>query len=175
MPTLRLALAIALAVAACAGKTPPPAPPPAAEPTAQPAPAPAPPPAPAAPAEPPRRAAVSPASVYFEFDSSDLSADGRSTLQSLSGALKERADLQVRIEGNCDERGSSEYNLALGQRRADAAKRYLVNLGVDASRVTAISNGEEKPRAPGHDEAAWRENRRDDLLPGNEAVGRSMQ
>jgi len=77
----------------------------------------------------------------------------------------------VRIEGNCDERGTTEYNLALGQRRAESAKKYLENLGLEASRITAVSNGKEKPRAPGHDEDSRRENRRDDLMQGNNAVG----
>jgi peptidoglycan-associated lipoprotein len=86
--------------------------------------------------------------------------------------MQKRADLHVRIEGNCDERGTGEYNLALGQRRAEAAKKYLLNLGLAGSRITAISNGKEKPRNPGHDEAAWQENRRDDLLPSNSSVGR---
>ena len=80
-------------------------------------------------------------------------------------------DLHVRIEGNCDERGTTEYNLALGQRRAESAKKYLENLGLEASRITAVSNGKEKPRAPGHDEDSRRENRRDDLMQGNNAVG----
>jgi peptidoglycan-associated lipoprotein len=117
-------------------------------------------------------AAVQQASVYFAFDSSTLSPEARKTLQSFFEAMQKRPDLKVRIEGNCDERGTGEYNLALGQRRADAAKKYLVNLGLAGSRITAISNGKEKPRNPGHDEAAWQENRRDDLLPSNNNVGR---
>jgi peptidoglycan-associated lipoprotein len=76
----------------------------------------------------------------------------------------------VRIEGNCDERGTADYNLALGQHRADAAKMYLEALGLDASRIVTVSNGEEKPRELGHDERAWKENRRADLIPTNVAV-----
>jgi peptidoglycan-associated lipoprotein len=136
------------------------------QPVAQPAPAPAPSPAP-----PPRetpaevRPAVAAASIYFEYDSSTLSDDSRSKLQSFFASVQDRPDLRVRIEGNCDERGTAEYNLALGQRRADAAKRYLADLGLPGSRMTTISNGKEKPRARGQDEGAWRDNRRDDLLP----------
>jgi len=114
-------------------------------------------------------------SIYFDFDSSELSPDARSTLQTFYDKARQRPDLNTRIEGNCDERGTEEYNLALGQRRADSAKTYLVNLGLDASRITTISNGKERPRAPGHDEAAWRENRRADLLPVTSAVGQASR
>ena len=107
---------------------------------------------------------VAPVSIYFDFDSSTISDEGRSKLQSFSEAAR-RSDLRVRIEGNCDERGTAEYNLALGQRRADAAKKYLVNLGMDGSRIRTVSNGKEKPRSQAHDEDAWRENRRDDVQP----------
>jgi peptidoglycan-associated lipoprotein len=135
------------------------------QPIAQPAPppAPAPPPRETPPAE--VRPTVAAASIYFDYDSSTLSDDSRSKLQSFFAAVQDRSDLRVRIEGNCDDRGTAEYNLALGQRRADAAKRYLADLGFPGSRMTTISNGKEKPRARGQDEAAWRENRRDDLLP----------
>ncbi|HUJ27637.1 MAG TPA: OmpA family protein [Myxococcales bacterium] len=112
-----------------------------------------------------------PASIYFDYDSSTLKPGARSELDQFAQAIRTRPDLHVRIEGNCDERGTTEYNLALGQHRADAAKKYLERLGLDASRVTAVSNGNEKPRAPGHDEDSWRENRRDDLLPANDTVG----
>ena len=140
------------------------------QPTPQPQPVVQPQPAPA-PAPPPRetpaevRPTVAAASIYFDYDSSTLSDDSRSKLQSFFAAVQNRPDLRVRIEGNCDERGTAEYNLELGQRRADAAKRYLADLGLPGSRMTTISNGKEKPRARGEDEAAWRENRRDDLLP----------
>ena len=107
---------------------------------------------------------VAPVSIYFDFDSSTISDEGRSKLQSFYEAAR-RSDLRVRIEGNCDERGTAEYNLALGQRRADAAKKYLMNLGMDGSRIQTVSNGKEKPRARGHDEDGWRENRRDDVQP----------
>ena len=158
----KLAGCFAVVLAACAS-TPPPTPTPQPAPVATPAPAPAPPPPrEAPPAE--TRPMVAPVSIYFDFDSSTISDEGRSKLQSFYEAAR-RSDLPVRIEGNCDDRGTAEYNLALGQRRADAAKRYLANLGFPGSRMTTISNGKEKPRARGQDEAAWHENRRDDLLP----------
>jgi peptidoglycan-associated lipoprotein len=163
-----LALA-AVTAAACAHAPPPAEAPP--QPVQQAAPAPATPP-PSTP-EPAPAPAPQPlpqqVSVYFEFDSSTLSADARSRLQSFYGEVRDRSDVRVRIEGNCDERGTAEYNVALGQRRADAAKKYLQDLGLDSSRITAISNGEEKPRDPGHKESAWRENRRDDLIPASGA------
>ncbi|HET7788949.1 MAG TPA: OmpA family protein [Myxococcales bacterium] len=170
-------LALAAVTAAACAHAPPPPPPEAPPPTQQAAPAPAAPP-PAAP-EPAPAPAPQPlpqqVSIYFEFDSSTLSADSRSRLQSFYGEVRDRSDVRVRIEGNCDERGTSEYNLALGQRRADAAKKYLQDLGLDSSRITAISNGEEKPRDPGHKESAWRENRRDDLIPGTGASASSAR
>src|SRR6266851_3748274 len=114
-------------------------------------------------------------SVFFEFDSSTLTSEAKDKLSAVGTVLAKYAELKVRIEGNCDERGTEEYNLALGQRRADAAKKYLERLGLDASRITTVSNGKEKPRALGHDEDSWRENRRDDLLPGNNAVGQPIR
>ncbi len=107
---------------------------------------------------------IAPASVYFRFDSADLTDETRAALQKIFDEVQQRPDVTLRIEGNCDERGTTEYNLALGQRRADAAKGYLSNLGLDASRIATLSYGNERPRALGHDEAAWRENRRDDVL-----------
>jgi peptidoglycan-associated lipoprotein len=157
---------IFLLVAACSHAEPAPTrvatPQPIAQPTPVSAAAPVAPPAPA-----PLPAAPVRAAVYFSFDSSELSSESQSTLQATSDQAQAYSADGIRIEGNCDERGSREYNIALGQRRADAAKRYLINLGVDASRVTAISYGKERPRALGHDEAAWRQNRRDDVIPSS--------
>jgi peptidoglycan-associated lipoprotein len=102
-------------------------------------------------------------SVFFEFDSATLTQEARDRLSAVGNILAKHHALKVRIEGNCDERGSEQYNLALGQRRAEAAKRYLVSLGAHESQLTAISFGAERPRAQGHDEEAWRQNRRDDL------------
>ena len=171
MRTVLISAAATVALAACAHSQPTPP----AE-VAQPAPAPAPTPAPPAPAPPaPRSVELLPASIYFDFDSSELRPDARSTLQTFFDQARQRPDLNARIEGTCDERGSEEYNLALGQRRANSAKKYLVELGLDATRINAVSNGKERPRSPGHDEAAWSENRRDDLLPATAAVGQASR
>jgi peptidoglycan-associated lipoprotein len=102
-------------------------------------------------------------SVFFEFDSATLTKDAQERLTAVAGILGQHPELKVRIEGNADERGSEQYNLALGQRRADAAKKYLDKLGVKSEQITAISFGAEKPKNPGHDEEAWKQNRRDDV------------
>jgi peptidoglycan-associated lipoprotein len=102
--------------------------------------------------------------IYFNFDSADLSAESRTALSKNAELLAKQPSVSIRIEGNCDERGSDEYNLALGERRAKAAKDYLVNLGVQPERLSVISYGEEKPADPGHDEAAWAKNRRDEFV-----------
>jgi peptidoglycan-associated lipoprotein len=103
--------------------------------------------------------------VYFDFDAYVLSQSARDTLsKSAEYLLKKNTAVKVQIEGNCDERGSDEYNLALGEKRAKAALNYLVTLGVPAERLSFISYGKEKPADPGHDEAAWTKNRRDDFV-----------
>ena len=102
--------------------------------------------------------------IYFNFDSSDLSEESRGLLSKNADYLSKQSSVKVRIEGNCDERGSDDYNMALGERRAKAAKDYLVNLGIASDRLTTISYGEEKPVDPGHDEAAWAKNRRDEFV-----------
>ena len=102
-------------------------------------------------------------SVFFEYDSATLTKDAEEKLTAVGNILAQHPELKVRIEGNCDERGSEQYNIALGQRRADAGKRYLDKLGVKAEQITAISFGDQKPKAEGHDEAAWKQNRRDDV------------
>ena len=102
-------------------------------------------------------------SVFFEFDSATLTRDAQDKLTTVGNVLGAHPELKVRIEGNCDERGSEQYNLALGQRRADSAKKYLAGLGVKSQQITAISFGAEKPKAQGHDEEAWKQNRRDDV------------
>ena len=109
-------------------------------------------------------------SVFFEFDSATLTKDAQEKLTNVAGILAAHPELKLRIEGNADERGSEQYNLALGQRRADAAKKYLDNLGVKAVQITSISFGSEKPKAPGHDEAAWKQNRRDDVNAQKDAA-----
>jgi len=98
--------------------------------------------------------------VYFDFDKYNLRDDARRTLERNAEILKEHPDVSVVIEGNCDERGTNEYNLALGENRANAVRDYLTRIGIDASRLSTISYGEERPVAMGHDEAAWSQNRR---------------
>jgi peptidoglycan-associated lipoprotein len=102
--------------------------------------------------------------IYFDFDSSKLSDKARATLTNDAGLLKKAPVAKVRIEGNCDERGSDEYNLALGERRAKAAQQYLMTMGIPANSLSVISYGKEKPADPGHDEAAWAKKRRDDFV-----------
>jgi peptidoglycan-associated lipoprotein len=101
------------------------------------------------------------AMIYFDFDKSDLTDQDKASLDQKIPILNANAGLRIRVAGNCDERGSDEYNLALGQRRASAAKRYLTDHGVDGSRVGVISYGKERPVAQGHDEGAWAQNRND--------------
>ncbi len=101
--------------------------------------------------------------IYFDFDSYKLSDVARAALAKNAQYIKKDTADKVQIEGNCDERGSDEYNLALGERRAKAALDYLVTMGVPANRLSFISYGKEKPADPGHSEAAWAKNRRDDF------------
>lgn len=98
--------------------------------------------------------------IYFDFDQFTLSAEARETLNDNAEYLKMNDNVQVVIEGHCDERGSDEYNLALGESRALAAKNYLVSLGISAKRLSVISYGEEKPAVSGANESAWAQNRR---------------
>ncbi len=170
----------ALALAGCAGKKAPverPTPPP---PAAANSAAPARPPAPPEPATepvpvPPEPVAENPIStktledlnrnsplepVFFEYDSSQIDAAGQKVLEANAAILKQNPRWTVTIEGHCDERGTAEYNLALGERRAVAARAYLVSLGVSADRLRTVSYGKEFPFDPGHTEAAWAKNRR---------------
>ncbi|MEX0695570.1 MAG: peptidoglycan-associated lipoprotein Pal [Rhodospirillales bacterium] len=98
--------------------------------------------------------------VFFGFDSSDLTAESRAALEKQAAWMKKFGGVRVVLEGHCDERGTREYNLALGERRANAAKDYLVALGINPARVKTISFGKERPAALGHNEAAWAQNRR---------------
>jgi peptidoglycan-associated lipoprotein len=102
--------------------------------------------------------------IYFDFDSSTMSDADRATLTKNAAALKGATNAKVRIEGNCDEHGSAEYNLALGERRAQAAKKYLTTLGVSVERLATVSYGKERLVDQGHDEAAWKKNRRDEFV-----------
>jgi peptidoglycan-associated lipoprotein len=101
--------------------------------------------------------------IYFDFDKSDLKAEAQAILKKKADWLREHPAYSLRIEGNCDERGTNEYNLALGDRRANAAKKFLVALGIDEARIITISYGEERPADPAHNEEAWAKNRRDEF------------
>ena len=98
--------------------------------------------------------------VHFDFDKSNIRPDQESILQRKIEALRQYPNLRLQIEGHCDERGSDEYNLALGQRRAESVKRYLTSYGLQADRFTTISYGEERPVNPASNENAWAQNRR---------------
>ncbi|HLN90852.1 MAG TPA: peptidoglycan-associated lipoprotein Pal [Patescibacteria group bacterium] len=98
--------------------------------------------------------------VRFDFDKSEVKEDGRKTCQTVAAFMKKNPRAKLLIEGHCDERGTSEYNLALGERRATAVMTYLVSLGVPKAALSTVSFGEEKPLDPGHDEGAWAKNRR---------------
>jgi peptidoglycan-associated lipoprotein len=103
-------------------------------------------------------------SVYYDFDSSDIRVDGRNVIQTNAQYLREHPAVKLRIEGNADERGSAEYNLALGQRRAEGVMKAMRAGGVADERMEAVSYGKEKPAAAGHDEASWAQNRRSDIV-----------
>jgi len=105
------------------------------------------------------------AMIHFDLDKSNIRSDDMGALDQKVAILQKNPDLKIRIGGHCDERGSDEYNLALGNRRAQAAKQYLVSHGIDASRIETQSWGEEKPLVDGHDESAWSQNRRDEFEP----------
>jgi peptidoglycan-associated lipoprotein len=102
--------------------------------------------------------------ISFEYDRVTLSPEAKESLNKLGEWLLKKTSVQVLVEGHCDERGTAEYNLALGERRAHAAKQYLTQLGVNADRISTISYGKERPIDPGHTEAAWSKNRRDHFL-----------
>ena len=103
-------------------------------------------------------------SVYFDFDSYAVRADGKPVVENHSAYLTKNTQRKVLIQGNTDERGGTEYNLALGQKRAEAVRKAMAALGVSDSQMEAVSLGKEKPKATGHDEAAWAENRRADIV-----------
>jgi len=102
--------------------------------------------------------------VYFDFDSSVLKASEKPKVSAVADYLKANSAKAVRVEGNCDERGTEEYNRALGERRALAVREELIRLGIDPKRADTISYGKDRPVDPGHDESAWRKNRRDDFI-----------
>ncbi len=109
-------------------------------------------------------AASRPKPIYFDFDRSFIRDDARPVMQANAEWLKAHPQATVRIEGNCDERGTIEYNQALGQRRAASAKKYLTDMGISAKRISLISYGKEKPICTEHNEECWQKNRRDDFV-----------
>jgi peptidoglycan-associated lipoprotein len=102
--------------------------------------------------------------IYFDYDKSSIRPDAREILKANTELFTKNSAATIVVQGHCDERGTAEYNMALGERRAQAAKQYLVNLGLKASRIETISYGEERPLDPGHDEKAWAQNRRAQFL-----------
>ncbi len=182
--TLCTALTImAFVVSACGPKAPPP--PPTQPPPAAAAVTPPPPPPPPPPPAPPPAPAPAPLTeeqvfarksleqlnserplgdVFFDYDESTIRADARTPLQANADWMKRWGSTLITIEGHCDSRGSSEYNLALGARRAEAVKQYLVNLGVPANRVTVVSKGKEQPFCSEDAESCWSQNRRGHFL-----------
>ncbi len=177
--TIALGLALAVAAAGCHKKvppvapTPPPPPPPSAAPVTPPPPPPPPPPV-VTPAPRPltedeifaRKSladlnAERPlADVFFDLDKSEIRDDARTSLQKDADWMKRWTSTQITLEGHCDSRGSAEYNLGLGSRRAAAVKDYLVNLGVSTGRVTVVSKGKEQPFCSEENESCWQQNRR---------------
>jgi peptidoglycan-associated lipoprotein len=102
--------------------------------------------------------------VYFDFDKYYIRDDAKTALENNARVLKGNKNMRILIEGHCDERGTVEYNLALGERRAAAARQYLMDLGIEASRITTVSYGKERPIAFGHDESSWQQNRRGEFV-----------
>lgn len=167
--TLIVALAVGLLAAFAAGcakkaveapPTPPPAPPVVqAEPTPTPAPV-----EPPAPAPTPKVTASDFTDAFFDYDSYALREDAKVALDRAAKILRDNPDVALTVEGHCDERGTAEYNQALGEKRANAARDYLANAGVPAARLQSLSYGKERPFAEGHDESAWAQNRRAHLV-----------
>jgi peptidoglycan-associated lipoprotein len=110
------------------------------------------------------RAALAAYTIHFAYDSAAIRSSEQANLQSVASALSSDANAKLLIEGNCDERGTEEYNRSLGERRALAARQALAQLNIDPSRIRTISYGKDKPVDPGHDAAAWAKNRRDDFV-----------
>ena len=110
--------------------------------------------------------------IHFDYDKANIRAGDASVLDQKVAILQANPALRIRISGHCDERGSDEYNLALGNRRATAAKQYLTSHGIDAGRIETVSYGEERPLDPGHNEEAWAKNRRDEteILAGGDLL-----
>jgi peptidoglycan-associated lipoprotein len=180
--TSLVVLSALLMVAAACGKEVPPQTPPPPPPPAAPAPPPPPPPPPPAPAAPPAATPLTEeqlfakktveqlnaekplGDVFFDLDQSSVRDDARPALTRNADWMKRWTSTQITIEGHCDSRGSSEYNLALGTRRAEAVKAYMVSLGVPANRITVVSKGKEQPFCSEDSESCWQQNRRGHFL-----------
>ncbi|MEW6015893.1 MAG: peptidoglycan-associated lipoprotein Pal [Candidatus Zixiibacteriota bacterium] len=158
---LGLVLMLAFVISGCPKKTPPPpeAPPPVEEPKPQEPTKPEPKPEP----EVKKVTESDFRIVYFDFDKYNLVDSAKQALDHNAMILKDNPNLMIRIEGHCDERGTIEYNLSLGEKRAAAAKKYLTDLGIDPGRLQTISYGKERPAVAGSNEAAWAKNRRDEF------------
>jgi peptidoglycan-associated lipoprotein len=168
MKKLLINIVLASLLVACASekpKEPEAAPAPAPAPVVEEAPAPAPAPEPVVEVDPLNDPAniLANRSVYFPFDVSAVQEPDKPIVMAHAKYLSEHPDRKVRVEGNCDERGSKEYNLGLGQRRADSVKQMLILGGAKASQIESVSYGEEKPRCTDHNEACWKQNRRSDI------------
>jgi peptidoglycan-associated lipoprotein len=163
LPLAALAVILALA-SGCAKKSqeappqPPPAPPVATRDTTPPA------PPVEAPVTPPAFSSSDLKPAFFDFDSYSLRDDARTALDGDAGMLRDHASVNITIEGHADERGTDEYNQALGEKRAQSARDYLVGAGIAAARIQVVSYGKERPFADGHDESAWAQNRRAHLV-----------
>ncbi len=150
---------------AVAAWTPAPVEPPVVEPEPAPEPEPVPEPEPTPiPIAPPVPMGIVLSTIYFDYDMSSIRADQRQRLADNASVLETNPDMGVTVQGHCDERGTNEYNIALGQRRADSVVRYLINYGIDPARLTTVSYGEEQPVDFGHDESAWWKNRRAEFV-----------
>ena len=173
---LALSVVATVALAGCKRKPAETAPAPVQTPVSNPTPTPPPPACDAACEEAKRRAAEEErrrateaarasltATIYFDYDRSDITDDGRAKLDAKVPVLTQNTSIRIRIAGHTDSRGSDEYNLALGQRRAAAAKRYLTDRGIDAGRIEIVSFGEERPTCTSEDETCWGRNRRDEF------------
>jgi peptidoglycan-associated lipoprotein len=167
MKKLLISIVLANLLVACASEKPkePEAAAPAPAPVVEEAPAPAPAPEPVVEVDPLNDPSniLANRSIYFPFDVSAVQAADKPIVEAHAKYLSEHPDRKVRVEGNCDERGSKEYNLGLGQRRADSVKQMLILGGAKASQIETVSYGEEKPRCTDHNEACWKQNRRSDI------------
>ena len=113
------------------------------------------------------KSAIEAKRIHFDFDKSDIKPEFRPVLMEIADMMKEFSEISIRIEGHCDERGTEAYNLALGERRANSARQFLIDSGVSGGRIDTKSWGEVRPAATGHNEEAWSKNRRDEFIVTN--------